>query len=321
MFLLCAVAFGRADGPVKSKLTSVTDHFRPDDPVSSVSTEAKALMGDSPSGLAFVDLVDSIPLPSASCYNRILADLETNCRTANDTEQRTFALRFTQCFYNVSGLVDAFGVGNTPEKEISKMSSQTYQIFTMFKHHWRNICHFARQLIFAEETGRSIIDLLHSMIASTIAIHELRAELNRTTIQLNASISSVRTQIENTSSYVDFLVDSFGGFTIHLKIVGEFLRLAVFLVDNLKYYFALLVISAIFGILIPRMIGPVVFASILAFLLDRFLLVYCDGWKLSRIRPVAKLVYSLLCISYTLYLLARFFGRVVGRLLHGNKIE
>jgi hypothetical protein len=311
MFLLCAFVFGDSKSCVASKLTNTNKYFRSGSQVSNISTEVKTVMSDLPSGRAFIDLVDSIQLPSVSCYNEILADVQTNCRAANDTEQRTFALRFTKCFYNVSGLVNAFEANQTPEEEISKMSSQTYQIFTMFKHHWRNICHFAQQLIFAEEIGRSVIDLLHSMIASTIAIHELRADLQRTTIQLNASISSVRAQIEATSSSVDFLVDSFSGFAIPLKIASEFLQLAVFLIDSLKYYFALLVILAIFGILIPRMIGPVIFATILAFLLDRFLLYYCASWGPSLARPVAQLVFTLLCISYPLYLLIRFFGRLL----------
>jgi hypothetical protein len=80
-------------------LTNTNKYFRSG---SQISTEVKNVMSDLPSRRAFI----TIQLPSVSGYNEILADVQTNCRAANDTEQRTFARRFTKCFYNVSGLVD-----------------------------------------------------------------------------------------------------------------------------------------------------------------------------------------------------------------------
>jgi hypothetical protein len=46
------------------------------------------------------------------------------------------------------------------------------------------------------------------MTALTVTIHELRAELNGTTIHLNVSISSVRTQVNDIAASVG----TFGGF-------------------------------------------------------------------------------------------------------------
>jgi hypothetical protein len=198
------------------------------------------------------------------------------------------ALRFTKCFYNISGLINAFAVDASEDDQIAKMSSQTYQIYTMFKHHWRNICHFVKQLVFSEETAKSIIDLLHSMIASTVAIHELREEVNRTTAQLNATILKVRNQVDNTTNYVDFLFISFGSLGVHLNIVREFLDLALFLVDNLKYYFALLIVLAVFGIFVPKIIGPVIFVSIVVFASDRALASIYGWWIESKLRAVSR---------------------------------
>jgi hypothetical protein len=71
------------------------------------------------------------------------------------------------------------------------------------------------------------------MTALTMTIHKLRAELKRTTIHLNASISSVRTQVNDTTASVG----TFGGFDTYLKPVNEFLQSAIFLIDTLKFDF------------------------------------------------------------------------------------
>jgi hypothetical protein len=314
--LVAALRGGRR---VTADSTKTTEHFRPNGQVSDIPTDSRELISQLQSGRALIDLVESIQLPSASCYNQILADLQADCRRATETEQRTFALRFTKCFYNTSGLVDGFQCDVSEEKEIANMSSQTYQIFTMFKHHWRNMCYFAQQLIFAEETGESLIDLLHTMVASTIAIHDLRAELNRTVIRLNASISSVRVQVNDTASYVDFLVGSFGGFDVYLKLVSEFLKFAIFLIDTLKFYVALLIVLSILGILIPHMVGLVVFISVLAFVVDRVLCHCYADWESSQMRSVSRFGYSLLCIVYPFYLLIRFVVRAVRLFLNSSR--
>jgi hypothetical protein len=274
----------------------------------------KVFVGSFSRAQEMMTLLETHPLPSISCYNDILTTLQVDCQRINETQQRSFTLNFTKCFYNISGIAISFQEADSEEHQIEGMSRSSYQIYILFKQHWRNLCYFSQQLILSEETALSLGSLLHSMVASTLAGFELREELNRTTNLLQEALLKIENQINEGNQNVGFLFDTLKSLHPLFEILSEFIQLAEFLIQNLKFFFVVVIILSIFGILIPRVIGSIIFVSIIVFIADRFLVAYCLEWNGSGLRSLVHMIYSICCFAYPMWIFVVYVRSIVRRL-------
>jgi hypothetical protein len=249
----------------EQKSMAVVDKLRSGSRVSDIVEGVETFMDSFQRAPELVRLIESLHIPSVSCYNNILANLRVDCRVASETEQRSFTLNFTKCFYNISGISLTLDPKDSEELQIEKMSRSAYQTYILFKQHWRNLCHFAQQLVLSEETAWSLADLLHTMVASTLAGLELREELNRTTAILNETLVRIGHQVDEANRNLAVFFDGVGGLGPLFHWMGEFIGVGQFFINNLKLFLAGVLALAILGIVVPKMIRPLAFISIVIF--------------------------------------------------------
>jgi hypothetical protein len=216
------------------------------------------------------------------------------------------ALRLTKCFYNLSGLIHLFPVTEHECNQTSKMSGSAYSIFLMMKFHWTNLCHFSKDMAFTGEVSQGLAQLFRSMISWSPVMREFRHEMRTIVREMKVGIEDLDQKAENltkTATSIEAALEDFGHY---VDIASNMMDLALFLVDNLTFYFTALVFLGFFGIVIPRIVGPAVFATIVLFVGDRILAVRWSWWNDSGLRYCARQTYAFLWIFYPVAIIIRF---------------
>ena len=204
----------------------------------------------------FISLLTNISIPKRSCYNEILYQIQFDCEDANDEQQKILALHFTQCYYNITGRIDQFPTGVVDELKTSQMSASVYSTFTSMKAHWKNLCLFAKQNVFTEETSQTLVDLYDTMIESMKSIIDLQKELNETAQLLNDSLYNISIQINKTIENINNIEKLFDSFTIYFDIIKKFIDTSINTIHSMKIYAEIAILIVLLIIYFPKLINP-----------------------------------------------------------------
>ncbi|OHS94611.1 hypothetical protein TRFO_10984 [Tritrichomonas foetus] len=272
----------------------------------------------------FLKILNHISVPKRSCYNEILYHLQFDCEEANDEQQKTLALHFTQCYYNVTGKLDQFPSGPIDNLKTSQMSTAVYSVYTSMKAHWKNLCLFSKQNVFTEETSQSLVDLYSTIVESMHSIISLQKELNATSILLNDSLMNITTQLNKTIDNVNKIQVLFESFTGYFDIVKTFIDYSVDTLHQIQFYAIVIIIAFFFALYLPKMLVPVTLLTILFSSIDNFLGKRVLMWNDSIYRTLTKIVYSMLCFSYPtiqiIYFLIGLTKRIINLFKNDSKI-
>lgn len=90
-----------------------------------------------------------------SCWKNAVADLEIGCRYLSENVQSDLALRFTNCFMQMSGLGPV--VCREPKQKCLKsLTDRAFNAFVEFYTHTQSMCYFLQSQIWHEEAERTI---------------------------------------------------------------------------------------------------------------------------------------------------------------------
>ena len=253
--------------------------------------------------LELINLIDTVPFPSISCYTDVLFSVSTDCATTTDDELRTLALRLTKCYFNITGRLDQYPYEAPEEDQTGEMSAQVYAIYTTMKLHWRNICMFMKQIVFTEEASKSLVELLHGMIKETMSLRKLQRQLQEMSERLNKSVSEVRTQFGKVSRELDVLL-SVAGFDTTFIAIFEYIDLAISIVEQAKFYLAIGVTVSVISLFLPGLMAPMLFVTAVSVAIDRILGRF-SGWNGSIFRASFKLTYLIVCCAFPVIRIVR----------------
>lgn len=261
-------------------------------------------------GDRFIKLLNDINVPKRSCYNEILYQLQFDCEDANEEQQRILALHFTQCYYNITGKLNEFPTGIIDELKTSMMSQSVYSIYTSMKAHWKNLCQFAKQNVFTEQTSNSLIDLYQSILESMNSILSLKKELNETSQFFNKSFSNMTTQINRTAKNIEEIQALFESFTGYFDTIHTFIQYASTTLHQMKFFSLIIIITLLFALYIPKMLIPVTAITIVFGFIDRFIRKNIEGWNNSFYRQIFKYTYAIICFSYPAFLIFKYINKL-----------
>ena len=268
-----------------------------------MSEVADDALVDFDGALELINLIDTVPFPSISCYTDVLFSVSTDCATTTDDELRTLALRLTKCYFNITGRLDQYPYQAPEDDQTGEMSAQVYAIYTTMKLHWRNICMFMKQIVFTEEASRSLVELLHGMIKETMSLRKLQRQLQEMSERLNKSVADVRTQFGKVSRELDTLL-SVAGFDTTFIAIFEYIDLAISIVEQAKFYLAIGVTVSVISLFLPGLMAPMLFVTAVSVALDRILGRF-SGWNGSIFRASFKLTYLIVCCAFPVIKIVR----------------
>lgn len=94
------------------------------------------------------------------CWKGAVESLQDGCKSLTEETQSELALRFTNCFLEMSGH-ETYNCAADVKKNvrgicISNMSDRAFTVYTEFYTHTQNVCFFLRNQIWHEETEKTI---------------------------------------------------------------------------------------------------------------------------------------------------------------------
>ena len=262
-------------------------------------------MPDFDGGIELLNLVDTVPLPSVSCYTEVLFSLDTDCVETTDDELKKISLRLTKCYFNITGRLEQFPYHFPEEHQTGEMSAQVYAIYTTMKLHWRNICMFMKQLVFTEEASRSLVDLLDGMIKETASLRRLQQQLEDMSERLNQSVTDVRTQFSKVVKELDILLN-ISGFDTTVVAIFEYINQAIQILEHAKFYLSIGVTVSVISLFLPGFVGPITFATIVAIWIDKYILPKL-GLTHAVFRGMFKATYVIFCCGFPVMKIVKMF--------------
>ncbi|ETN60352.1 hypothetical protein AND_008029 [Anopheles darlingi] len=206
------------------------------------------------------------------CWMRSLDFLQHGCRVLSDTVQVDIALRFTDCFMEMSGQENSLHCATErtePLKKLcmSEMTDRAFTVYTEFFTQTQNMCYFLQNQNWHRETERTIdrlgvfsraagerLELVNTMQDTLLTQQRLQHTLQRELLMighnlsfsLNGSHETLNRLTENlqesTAKHSLVLEELFREFhQLHRWIVGRYA-----FVDGLLFYGCYLVILLIF---------------------------------------------------------------------------
>lgn len=271
------------------------------------SDEVQQFTRNFPNSKELADIVDDLEFPYQSCYSEVVSRLNANCNTEDPDQQRALSIQFTKCYYNITNKLYEFPSTGSDEEILHDMSSEVYTIYTVMKQHLRNLCHFAKQTMFNEETSKQLVNLFKSVIDSSRTIEEMNHTMNVSFRSLTNSIITIGEQLQQGQ----FILNSIGNQTIRyeqsVKKMAEALKKPFEHIENVKMFFLMVIISFFISFFLPEILLPMLSITLIYFFSDKSLKNRFEWWETSYLRVFMKFIYFALCASYPVYKISSNF--------------
>lgn len=242
--------------------------------------------------------IDEIEFPENSCYTDVIQKLNIDCNNANEDQQKLLAIHFTQCYYNITNRLNEFPTNVEDSKIIQSMSGPVYGTYVTMKTHWGNLCHFAKQTMFNEETSKQLVGLIKSVVESSNAIKDMNQAMNESTQQLNISVHNITKKLESGKIFLTNIGTQILKFNVTIKSMTEVLMKPLEHIENVKIFFLMFIVIIFIGMFLPEILIPLIFVTIIFYVVDRIITKRYDWWIHSYKRIILKVLYVLLSISY-----------------------
>ncbi|OHT06776.1 hypothetical protein TRFO_05465 [Tritrichomonas foetus] len=283
--------------------------------------DVRPFVNSFPTAKELVEIVDNLEFPYQSCYSDILSRLNVDCNTNDPEEQRYLALHFTQCYFNITNRLDEFPYDIADKDKTPQMSSHVYSIYTVMKTHLRNLCHFAKQSMFNEETSRQLINLFKSVIDSSKTIEDMNQTMNSSFISLTNSISTISEQLKQGQHILMVIRNQTITFETSVKAMTEVLKKPLEHLANVKAFFLMVIVSFFISMFLPEILLPMLLLTAVYFFGEKSLSNYFEWWEKSYFKIGLKIVYFAVCASYPLYKVSKNFVNITSFILKFLRIK
>ncbi|KAH0787833.1 hypothetical protein GPJ56_008182 [Histomonas meleagridis] len=281
----------------------------------------KEIIKEHPSFKNLLDAIDEVQFPEYSCYSEVLVRLNIDCNNANEDQQKLLSVYFTQCYYNITGRLDEFPTSYPDEEKIQHMQSHVYGTYVTMKTHWSNLCHFAKQSIFNEETAKQLISLFKSVVDSSNAIKDMNDAMNESARSLNVSVHNITKKLESGKEFLTNIGTQILKFNVSLKAMTEIIMKPLEHIEQVKIFFLMAIISVFIGIFLPEILIPLLMLTAIFYFGDSAMRQRYD-WYNGYVRTIMKILYLVISASYPLYKLAKntvSISSYLLRLIHVKK--
>jgi hypothetical protein len=243
----------------------------------------------------------------------------TDCDNIAGSDQQRLQREFTICYFQIIGHQTSL----TADQPLpSNLSPEDYSTYTAMKVHLLNLCHFARQSIFHEETSRKLITLFQSVLNSSNAVTDMKVEMGKASMAVNTSIADIQDRLKEGKDFIAKITTEINTFGATLNQTIEVLSHPLTHIHNVKVVLVLVIFLVFVAMFLPSFLLPVIGFTIVFVLAERFLRARLDDWDDSVWKIGIRGVYAAICLFYPLLTVIswiRSASQVVGSLSGGRQ--
>ena len=250
---------------------------------------------------SLVEFLDNIKLSEESCYTRVIAQLNVDCTNASKSLQKKVALRFTECFYQITGRPHKIPIAPTDKQKIQLMGRDVYNTYSTMRLHWMNMCGFAKQSLFNEVTSKHLINLLRSVVDSSQELRTMKGLIGNASVSFSSSVDSLQQKVDDSNQYLDGITHQFRIFDWNLTETMSIILNPIRHLENLRIGFLVFLVAFLVGIFLPEILLPGIALSIIFFALDSFIRKWVSPWDGSWSRFMFKAIFAAAYLVYPAY--------------------
>lgn len=272
----------------------------------------ESLKNNYPKSLEFINIIENIGSPQIDCYSRVLQELQYNCDAMVEDQKRTLALRFTQCYFNISNRAEAYPFDAPEYEQISRMSSNTYNVYTTLKIHITNLCYFARDTLLNSITSEQLLYLFDCVISSTKSIQTYTKDFDETSAQLQVTVTDINQKLVKGKESLDKILYYIQQFQDNLGEITQFLEKTNSTLRSLSLYIIVLLCTFTIAYYLPETLFIVLILTGILYFGDKKLATKYDWWNQdSKIRKGCQVAYLALCALYPAYIVVTSIMNIV----------
>jgi hypothetical protein len=212
-------------------------------------------------------------------------------------DQQRLQREFTICYFQIIGRETNL----TADQPLpANLSPEDYSTYTSMKVHLVNLCHFARQSIFHEETSKKLITLLQSVLNSSNAVTDMKDEMGKATIAVNMSIADIQARLKEGRDFITKITTEINTFGDMLNQTIELIAHPLNHIQNVKLVLVLVIFLVFIAMFLPSFLLPVIGFTIVFVLAEKGLKRKIDGWDDSLWKIGIRGLYAIACLSYPL---------------------
>lgn len=311
MLFLVGCALSLSTGEVMSRSTSVFERMKNGEKFSTIMKEAHPslrLLERYEEATDIIEFLDSIDL-SNECWTKAIESLTTDCEDATIDDRRHVAIKFTKCYYEVSGRKHEFpsisvGVMDSYDRDqmiIEAMQDRfrdTYPVFKAMELRFESLCSFTKQCLFNQVTAENLVHLFESVMNSTHAVDMFSDILRSTSEDIDKTTSSLHAKVLERDQQLSSIEKRFSKIANGLEqslalILNPFKH-----IENAKRILLVIVISCVVLFFAPSLLAPFLFVTILTSIVDSFLNKHLKLWDGSTGRAFLMLLGGVIMITF-----------------------
>lgn len=273
------------------------------------------IRGQNPDLDHLLEYIDQTVVHPPSCYSQVIKSLSTNCNSASPAEETYFSLRFTECYYNLTGKLAQFPAEYPDSVKTSKMSEKVYDVYMAIKMHWRNLCVFSKQMMFKEATSNSMIKLFMAFIEGTNKLDKLYQQQQRILDEVNLSSQQIDKTLDHQKKFLDSLDVFLGYFNGNTTIAQQVIEAGLGYIQAGRLFLIFGILILIISAFIQDLWLPSSVFIIIMFLADHTLTKYYEQWPSSVYRIAFKVFFVVALLAFPVYYLLTNTAYVWERIL------
>ena len=250
---------------------------------------------------ALVEFLDNIKISEESCYTRVITQLNVDCTNASKSLQKKVALRFTECYYQITGRSQKIPIAPTDSEKIERMERDVYNTYTTMRLHWMNLCGFAKQSLFNEVTSKHLINLLRSVVDSSNELKSMKGLIGDASVSFSNSVESLQQKVDDSNEYLDGITNQFRIFDWNITETMGIILNPIRHLENLRFGFLVFLLAFLVGLFLPEILLPGIALSIVFFALDRLMRKWMWPWDGSWGRIAFKGFFAVVYLIYPVY--------------------
>ena len=253
-----------------------------------------------PEAKELFSIMETLDAPEEDCYSTSYRKLNFNCDKLTEEEKRVLTLRFTKCYFNITHRLSDFPSQYPEDQQPQMMSPSTYSVYNSFKLHITNLCFYARERTFSDQTTDALFSLFNGVVNTVKSTQNYVDAINKNSEALLEKVKTIEEKQQQNINILHLLGSLLENFIGSIRGVTATTAATIDSLERYKLYFVILISTLIIAYFLPEILIPSILLTVLFLIIDMKLTKTSPWWNDSILRKAMRLVYMTTCTTYPL---------------------
>ena len=251
-----------------------------------------------PEAKELFSIMETLDAPEEDCYSTSYRKLNFDCDKLTEDEKRILTLRFTKCYFNITHRLSDFPSQYSEDQQPQMMSPSTYSVYNSFKLHITNLCFYARERTFSDQTTDALFGLFNGVVNTVKSTQNYVEAINKNSQDLLEKVKTIEEKQQQNIDILHLLGSLLENFISSIKGVSATTAATIDNLERYKFYFVILISTLIIAYFLPEILIPSILLTVLFLIIDMKLTKNVQWWDQSFVRKMMRLIYMAACSTY-----------------------